>query len=507
MFKKLFAFSVLFAFAELTNAQNLKAALQYNQNNNWLNEVIVDLDVTSKPKRFFRTETFTTINPNLVFSNQFGSEYADFISSFATNNNFIFIASNGTLWESNGLGTAVDHNHILFKYNYSGQQIASKTNLLGTNYLVKSIVEKNGSIYISGSSRSVARDYKIVKGDSFLNLIKTNGTSGYPNKLLINKNVNELYSIEEGENPWWDDSTIVLRDDNLEPLKSIVVRKAPYINNLGPPYDSDIQAATLANNGNILIIGFENPTSTTQSSIPSNTSIQIKEINLTSSQITTNTINIPNFQNVRSENSSQLVIKNVHIYDIIQLPDNKNVVLGGITTTFYNKDLNNNYEYLKNEFSTLVFKTSSSFVVEWIQLFEDVIGSGINFSQNAAALFLASTSYVNNSSQIPLGSIFILSTDNGSVEGKVRKIGSYGFEYGIKVFETSSQELFLLGDTSSSSIGSSLGGPGDIFIAKFFGYPRKVLVQLSDDLVSWEDSWYTPDISKTGFPWRIEIQK
>jgi hypothetical protein len=65
----------------------------------------------------------------------------------------------------------------------------------------------------------------------------------------------------------------------------------------------------------------------------------------------------------------------------------------------------------------------------------------------------------------------------------------------------------MLGNTSSESIGRSLGGPDDIFISKFSGYQKKVLIQSSFDLLSWDDDWYSPDILKLDFPWRIKITK
>ena len=101
----------------------------------------------------------------------------------------------------------------------------------------------------------------------------------------------------------------------------------------------------------------------------------------------------------------------------------------------------------------------------------------------------------------------MLSQSIGSLKGKYRKIGSYGYEWGRKVFVSGSNTIFMLGDTSSSSIGTSLGGPDDIFLAKFSGYQKKVLVQTSDDLISWDDNWYTPDQSKVDFSWRIQISK
>lgn len=504
--------------AESVNAQSVKASLQYNQNDNWLNEITVSLDTTSNSRQFFRTEVSASINPDLVFASQFGSNYADFISSYAVNSDNIIIASNSTLWTSNGYGPAIAHSHTLYKYDNNGTPLLSKINPLGkdsygNDFGIQDCSAKNNFIYVSGTSRPLVSssaqqpDYLLAKLDLAFNLIKTKTINAFPKKILISPTLNEIYSVEEGANPFWDDSSIVVRDENLEAQKTILVRKAPYKNNLAIPYDSDISSAFLANDGHILLIGFENPSGTTPAQFPQNTSIKVKNINPINSVITEKEITLTSFSNTKTETSSELVIEQAYIYDCVQSTDNCIFILGGLTKTTYKKDVNNNLQYDKTEWSTKICKVNSDFVVQWENQFDDILGSGLSLSSDGQYLLVASTSYVNNPSSIPVGTLMILSQSIGSLKGKYRKIGSYGYEWGRKVFVSGSNTIFMLGDTSSSSIGTSLGGPDDIFLAKFSGYQKKVFVQTSDDLISWDDNWYTPDQSKVDFSWRIQISK
>jgi len=501
-----------------SNAEILKVSLQYKQNNLWLDEITVDLNTTNNNRRFFRSETFSLINPNLVFANQFGSYYADFISSYCTNSNNITIVSNGTLWQSNGFGSAIAKNHILYKYDYNGQQILTRTNVLGkdsygNDFRVLDCAEKNGSIYLSAcpnpiiDSSSQTAIYLVAKLDQSYNVVTVTNSAANPKQILINPNDNKVYTFEEGPNPFWDDSFIVERDDNLNVSKTIVVRRAPFKNNLLSPYDSDISKATLDLQGQIILVGFENPSSTTPAENPVNTSLKVKKVNPNNSQIITNTVISALPPTTKTQTASTQIAEESYIHDLITTSDSGLIILGTISNTYYIKDNNNIWQYDKTTWKTKIFKLSSTFTVEWENTFEDVQGSGINLSNDQSHLLVASTSYVNNSGVIPVSTLLIMSPTTGAIQGKYRKLGTYGYEYGNKVFGSANQTIFMLGNTSSESIGRSLGGPDDIFISKFSGYQKKVLIQSSFDLLSWDDDWYSPDILKLDFPWRIKITK